>query len=91
MHAATAEGHQVSQIIDFPAGGSSAVGECGNITELTAYVIEGTLHVTVAGSSETLEQGDSIVVTTDQPIMWSADAKTPCRILAVSARPSPAA
>lgn len=90
LHVATAEGHQVSQIIDLQAGGFSAVGECGNITELTAYVIEGTLHVTVAGSHETLEQGDSIVVTTDQPIMWSAATESPCQFLSVVATHFPA-
>jgi len=91
LHVPTAETKLVSQIIEIPAGGSSTLGECGSVLELTAYVIEGTLQVTAAGSDEVLAQGDSIVVTTDQPLVWSADAKTPCRLLAVSARPSPVA
>jgi len=33
LHVPTAEAHQVSQIIDLPAGGSSTLGECGNTTK----------------------------------------------------------
>jgi hypothetical protein len=42
--------------------------------------------VSVAGSSEVLEEGDSIVVTTDQGLIWSADEKSMCRILSVSVK-----
>jgi transcriptional regulator with XRE-family HTH domain len=89
LHVPTAEGHQISQIIDIPAGVSTTVGECGSTTEVTAYVIEGTLHVSIAGANEILEQGDSLVVTTDQSLVWSAPDKTACRILSVATRPSP--
>lgn len=89
LHVPTPEARLLSQIIELPAGVSSAAGECGSITEVTAFVIEGTLRVSVAGSNETLEVGDSIVVTTDQPIVWSATEESPCRLLSVSAKPSP--
>ena len=87
LHVPTADGHQLSQIIDLSAGTSSTIGECGETSELTAYVIEGTLHANVAGSDEMLEPGDSLVVTTDQPMVWSAE-KSPCKVLVVFARPS---
>ena len=87
LHVPTAEGHQLAQILEIPAGASAPIGECGSVSELTAYVIEGTLHASVAGSNETLEPGDSLVVTTDQPMVWSAE-KSACKVLAVFARPS---
>jgi len=88
LHVPTADGHQLSQIIAIPAGASSSIGECGSVSELTAYVIEGTLLASVAGSHETLEPGDSLVVTTDQPMVWRAE-KSPCKVLVVFVRPSP--
>jgi len=84
----TAEGHQLAQIIEIPDGVSLPIGECGSVSELTAYVIEGTLHASVAGSNETLEPGDSLVITTDQPMVWRAE-QSQCRVLVVFARPSP--
>lgn len=85
LHVPTAEAHQLSQIIELPAGASLTIGECGSVSEVTAYVIEGTLYASVAGAHEELEAGDSLVVTTDQPMVWRAD-KSPCKVLAVFAR-----
>ena len=88
LHVPTAEGHQLAQILEIPAGASAPIGECGSVSELTAYVIEGTLLASVAGSNETLEPGDSIVITTDQPMVWRAE-QSQCRVLVVFARRSP--
>ena len=78
----------VSQILDMPAGAAVTTGECGSITETTVHVLEGVLHVSAAGTSEVLDTGDSIVITSDQPVIWSAEGKFPCRILSVSANHS---
>lgn len=86
LHVPTAEGKLVSKIVDLPAGVASTVGECGSASEVTAYVLEGTLHVSLAGSHGILEQGDCMVAHTDQALIWSADAEAPCRILSVSAK-----
>lgn len=89
LHVPTPEAHQLAQIIEIPARASVTLGECGALAELTAYVIEGTLHASIAGSLETLEPGDSVVVTTDQPMVWSA-LDSVCKLLAVFVRHSPA-
>jgi len=88
LHVPTAAAHQLAQILEIPAGVSLSIGECGSINELTAYIIEGTLRTSVAGSNETLEPGDSIVATTDQPMVWRAE-QSQCRVLVVFARNSP--
>ena len=88
LNVATCQGVLESQIIALPAGASITTGECGSITETTAYVLEGILHISAAGTSEALEIGDSIVITSDQPVIWSAEGKSPCRFLSVSARHS---
>ena len=88
LHVPTPASHQLAQIIELPAGQSMTLGECGAMSELTAYVIEGALDATITGSHESLETGDSIVVTTDQPMVWTAQ-DTACQILAVLVRPSP--
>lgn len=86
LHIGTEHGKLVSEIIDFPPGSTFSVAKCESTTELTAYVIEGTLHVNATGSQEVLEAGDSIFVHTDQPIAWSAPANSPCRVLCVAAK-----
>lgn len=62
------------------------VGESGSKSELTAYVLEGTLQVNTAGSKELLEEGDCIVLNTDQAVVWGAAANSRCRILSVSVK-----
>ena len=86
LNVPTCNGSLISQMLAIPAGASITTGECGSVTETTAYVVEGTLHVSGAGTSEALETGDSMVISSDQPIIWSAGDKAPCRILSVSAR-----
>lgn len=84
LHIPTAEGKLVSQIIELPAGHSSKIGEFGKPSEVTAFVIQGTLHMSFGGSLETLEEGDTIVVSSDLPMLWSAGANSGCRVLSVT-------
>ncbi|WP_109489499.1 helix-turn-helix domain-containing protein [Occallatibacter savannae] len=90
LHVSTPETHQLAQIIEIPARASVTVGECGAVTELTAYVIEGAVYATIAGSREKLETGDSVVLSTDQPMVWSGE-ESPCQLLTVFVRPMSAA
>jgi uncharacterized cupin superfamily protein len=48
-------------------------------------VLEGTLHLTSAGTEEVLHSGDILVLDTDSAVTWSAP-ETGCRVLAVFAR-----
>ena len=88
LNVATCDGLLVSQIIELPPGVSTTTGECGSITETTAYVLEGTLQVCAAGTCETLERGDSIVLSTDQVVVWDAAGDSACRLLSVSTKHS---
>ena len=88
LHVPTADSQLLSQVIEIVAGGSFTATEYGSTTEVTAYVISGTLEVTLGNSQEVLQPGDSIVITTDQPIVWTAPTSSPCRMLAVFARAS---
>ncbi|WP_162601916.1 helix-turn-helix domain-containing protein [Occallatibacter savannae] len=86
LHIPTAQGQLLSQIIELPAGHSSKIGEFGKPSEVTAFVIQGTLHMSFGGSLETLEQGDTIVVSSDLPMLWSAGADSACRVLSVTTK-----
>jgi transcriptional regulator with XRE-family HTH domain len=86
LHVPTAETKFVSKIFDLAAGSAATVGQCGSRSDVMAYVIEGTLHVSIAGSQEELQQGDCMVVSTDQVLVWSADMHSACRVLAVFAK-----
>jgi transcriptional regulator with XRE-family HTH domain len=83
LHHSTPISRQVSRIVEIPANAS-----CNNPnvrTELTACVLEGTLHLTSAGTEEVLHSGDILVLDTDSAVTWSAP-ETGCRVLAVFAR-----
>ncbi|HEY2470464.1 MAG TPA: helix-turn-helix domain-containing protein [Terracidiphilus sp.] len=86
LHLPTADGKLVSKLIELPPGAPSTTGTRGARTELTAYVLEGTLRLSFAGSEEVLEQGDVVVVDTDQMLIWSAAGDSLCRILTVSVK-----
>src|SRR3569833_1284525 len=77
--------HQLSKLIEISVGATCRVSEVGARTELTAYVLEGTLHVTAAGAEEILYTGDCIVLDTDTPLLWSAP-EIRSRVLAVFAK-----
>lgn len=83
LHALTARSKQLSQILEIPAGVIASLVESGSRSELTAYVLDGTLRLTVAGSEEELHADDSIVLDTDAVVLWSA-GDSGCRVLTVS-------
>jgi transcriptional regulator with XRE-family HTH domain len=73
---------QVSQIIDIPAGVMFDAGQSGARTELTAYVLRGTLRMSTAGMLDTVDAGDCFVLETDGAVFWiSGDSG--CRVLVV--------
>lgn len=88
LHHSTPESKQLSKVVDIPAGVTFNVGDAATRTELTAYVLEGPLHMTAAGVSDVLRTGDSFVLETDAAVMWTA-ASSRCRVLAVFARIRP--
>lgn len=85
LHAATGQGKQVSKIVDLPAGITWNLRECGAPTELTAYVLEGQLRLSVAGTKDVLQPGDCLVLNTQETVVWSTP-NTRCRVLAVFAK-----
>ena len=89
LHVPTARSSMFVRVLDLPTGLPSNVGESGARTELFAYVLEGRLQLTTAGSNEVLETGDCVVLDTDEPAVWSALGESPCRVLSISARTSP--
>jgi transcriptional regulator with XRE-family HTH domain len=85
LHHSTPISRQVSRIVEIPANASCNIGNPNVRTELTACVLEGTLHLTSAGTEEVLHSGDILVLDTDSAVTWSAP-ETGCRVLAVFAR-----
>jgi transcriptional regulator with XRE-family HTH domain len=85
LHLPSAEGKQLSQIVDIPAGATLNVNESGGRTELTAYVLEGTLHISTGLTKEVLHVGDCIVLDSEETLLLSAP-ECLCRVLSVRAR-----
>lgn len=85
LHHPTPASRQFSKVVEIPAGISLDVGDPATRTELTAYILEGPVHLTVAGVVDVLRTGDCIVLNTDAAAMFTA-LETPCRVLTVFAR-----
>ena len=85
LHHSTPSCRQVSRVVVISADQCCSFGNPGVRTEVTAYVLEGTLHLTSAATEEVLNPGDCLVLNTDSAVTWSAP-KTGCRVLAVFAR-----
>jgi len=85
LHAITSDSKQLSKLIDIPAGASLQLAEGRARTQLTAYVLDGTLHMSAAGSDEVLHTGDCFVLDTDATVTWTA-AVYRCRVLVVFAQ-----
>jgi len=84
LHSLRSDSKQLSKIIDIPAGATLQLIQGGARTQLTGYILEGTLQMTSAGSEEVLHTGDCVVMDTDGNVIWSAPASR-CRVLAVFA------
>ncbi|HLH36216.1 MAG TPA: helix-turn-helix domain-containing protein [Alloacidobacterium sp.] len=85
LHAVTSGSKQLSKLIDIPVEATFQLAEGRARTQLTAYVLDGMLHMRVAGSDEVLHTGDCFVLDTDAAVTWSAPASR-CRVLAVFAQ-----
>jgi transcriptional regulator with XRE-family HTH domain len=87
LHMPAASGRLLGRIFDIPPGAPSNIGACDGRTELLAYVLQGKLQLTAAGSTEVLETGDCIFLDTNEPAQWCAIGEPGCRILTVAATP----
>jgi transcriptional regulator with XRE-family HTH domain len=85
LHVPHAESKQVSQLIEPSPTTTVTLSELGRRTELTAYVLDGSLRISSAGAEEHLLQGDCIVLDTDATVLVSG-GDTRCRLLALVAR-----
>ena len=84
LHRPTPESKQISRIVDIPARASFNLIEGGTRTQVTAYVVEGALHMKAEGVEDVLHTGDCIVMDTEAEVQWwTADSR--CRVLAVFA------
>ena len=81
LHHSSPISRQVSRVFEIPAEASFNIGNSGVRTELTAYVLEGTVHMSGA-AEEVLNSGDCLVLDTDSAVTWSAP-ESGCRVLAV--------
>jgi glyoxylate utilization-related uncharacterized protein len=71
-------------LVDLAPGGSSTEPEIDNAHALLVYVLDGRLHLDVAGMRETLETGDCAYLESDLPLAWGAAGKQRCRLLTVT-------
>jgi len=85
LHVSSPQSKQVSRLLEITSGATLRVSEPGNRTELTAYVLEGSLTVNSAGSDEVLSVGDCIVLDTNEAVLIRTDDVSR-RVLAVIAR-----
>lgn len=88
LHRSTPRSRQVTKVLEIAAGGTCNIGNPGSRTELTAYILEGSLQLTAAGVVDGLSQGDCVVLETDTGILFTA-LEDRCRVLAVFARTLP--
>lgn len=86
LHTPKADETMIARVLEFPPGAPSTVGKRGEITEIAAYVIEGTLQVDFAGNREALNAGDCVVLKSSAPVFWGARDNVTCKVFAVTAR-----
>ena len=74
----------IAEMVEVPASGTAALHNaesrktCGLI-----YVIEGRLQIDAGGVHEVLEVGDCVAVESLMPMIWTANGKQRCRVIAV--------
>lgn len=86
LHVPQPEGKTRAEILEFPSGTQSMIGEYGRSNEVTAYVIEGILELNFAGERELLEAGDCVVLNSSGSVMWGARDGSTCRALVIRLR-----
>jgi transcriptional regulator with XRE-family HTH domain len=85
LHLPRDRSKQVARIIEIPAASTMTISEPHTRTELTAYVVEGSLRIDNAGTDELLAPGDCVVLDTDAAVLFSG-CDSRCRVLVVVAR-----
>ena len=85
LHRSTSKSRQVTKLLEIPAEASCNIGNPGSRTEITAYILDGSLQMTAAGVVDELRQGDCVVLETDTSILFTAYPDR-CRVLAIFAR-----
>lgn len=85
LHVPAIQSKQISKVIEIPAGATTRVSEFAARTELTGYVLEGRIRISIAGAEEHLSLGDCLVLDTDAVVLVSG-VDTRSRLLAVIAR-----
>jgi transcriptional regulator with XRE-family HTH domain len=74
----------IAEMVEVPASGANALHNaesretCGLI-----YVIEGCLQIDAVGMHEVLDTGDCVAIETLMPMVWKANGKQRCRVIAV--------
>jgi transcriptional regulator with XRE-family HTH domain len=86
LHTPSDRGHLLGRIFDLPSGPPVPVGASDGRTELIAYVVQGKVQLSAAGSTELLETDDCLFLDTNQAALWSAVGDAHCRLLMVAAR-----
>jgi transcriptional regulator with XRE-family HTH domain len=84
LHVPTSTGKLVAKVLELPPGSALTVGEAGLKTNVMAYVLDGTLKLSLNASREVLETGDCVILDTDAFLVWSAIGDSPCCVLSVS-------
>jgi transcriptional regulator with XRE-family HTH domain len=86
LHLPQPDGKTSAVILECPSGVTSTIVEYGQRNEITAYVIEGTLELNIAGDKESLEAGDCAVLDTSGSVFFGAGKGSACRALIVKLR-----
>jgi transcriptional regulator with XRE-family HTH domain len=84
LHVPASTGELVAKLLTLPPGTALTVSERGLKSNIMAYVLDGTLQLSLNASREVLEPGDCVVLDTDAFLVWSAVGDSPCHILSVS-------
>lgn len=78
--------HCRASMVEFTEDVLVAASEPGKPLSCVVYVVEGVLHMNVAGVTELLRTGDCACIDTDMTITWGSGSRDQCRILLVGAR-----
>jgi DNA-binding Xre family transcriptional regulator/quercetin dioxygenase-like cupin family protein len=84
LHVPASTGKLVAKLLTLPPGTALTVSERGLKSNIMAYVLDGTLQLSLNASREVLGPGDCVVLDTDAFLVWSAVGDSPCYILSVS-------
>jgi transcriptional regulator with XRE-family HTH domain len=84
LHMPRPESKVNTTMLEFPPGVDARIREDGDRSEITVYVTEGILEITVAGEKERLEGGDCAVINTSGLVVMGAGGSGTCGALVVN-------